>query len=148
MKEQFANYKQSIALKELGFDEPCLAIYEHEHPHYDKGTFFLSYAHMFTQVELVPQVIDNREPPIYILAPLNQQVFEWFREKHNLFHSIIHHGGVVHPKVSFYYKLSGELIHYRKLGVDGRFIQSNVYGTYEEAESACIDKLIELVKNK
>jgi len=27
MEEHFVNYNQALALKELGFDEPCLGIY-------------------------------------------------------------------------------------------------------------------------
>jgi hypothetical protein len=67
-------------------------------------------------------------------APLKQQVLRWFREQHNLV-SWIYIGNVDR---FFYTIVEG-----------GRFVVDHkVYPTYEEAEMACIDKLIEVVKNK
>jgi hypothetical protein len=58
----------------------------------------------------------------YISAPLKQQVFRWFREKYDLFISITH------------YENGYSINDLRR------------FDTYEEAENACIDKLIELIK--
>jgi hypothetical protein len=65
----------------------------------------------------------------YISAPIKQQVFRWFREKYDAH---------IHPE-----KLMPGvyIIHY------GTWT-SITYNTYEEAESACIDKLIELAKQQ
>ena len=57
-------------------------------------------------------------------APLYQQAFRWFREKYKLHYPI-----AVSDGVWFYDKWS--------LGV---------YKTYEEAELACLNKLIEIVQ--
>jgi hypothetical protein len=67
-------------------------------------------------------------------APLKQQVFRWFREKHKI-HSIIQE----YLLNTYMYTID-----------DGINDDISVVGyeTYEEAESACIDKLIEIVKNK
>jgi hypothetical protein len=54
MSKEFLNYEQSLALKELGFDESCMASRDMNN---DKGL---------------------------IQIPLYQQAFRWFREKHNL----------------------------------------------------------------
>ena len=59
-------------------------------------------------------------------APLFQQAFRWFREKYKLHYPI-----AVSDGVWFYDKWS--------LGV---------YKTYEEAELACLNKLIEIVETK
>ena len=59
-------------------------------------------------------------------APLYQQAFRWFREKYKLHYPI-----AVSDGVWFYDKWS--------LGV---------YKTYEEAELACLNKLIEIVETK
>ena len=63
------------------------------------------------------------------LSPLKQQVFRWFRDNHDAH---------IHPT-----KLMPGvyIIHY------GTWT-SITYNTYEEAESACIDKLIELAKQQ
>jgi hypothetical protein len=74
-----------------------------------------------------------------IPIPLKQQVFRWFRENYNLISSIdtIIYGCTLNEQ-EFHYKI----ITNTSVGSYGQF------GTYEEAESACINKLIEIVKNK
>ena len=71
-----------------------------------------------------------------IFAPLKQQVFRWFREKYNLSVYITNRLHCVHEIESW------------KCVMDDMFYPLMTYDTYEEAENACIDKLIELVKNK
>ncbi len=81
MKNEFVIYEQALALKELGFDEPCLAFYS----------------------------------PKYRLYPIID--------------SFVGVKGVV----KFFYKLP---------------MYDETFNTYEEAESACLNKLIEICKNK
>jgi hypothetical protein len=120
MEKEFATYEQALALKELGFDEPCLASYE---------TVFGS------DIDFELGYIING-PKNYVLSPLKQQVFRWFREKYEI------HGEIfVDDNKTFIYLIS-------RFVEQGR-LQSPMKGnfnTYEEAENACIDKLIELVK--
>lgn len=67
-------------------------------------------------------------------APLKQQVLRWFREKHNL--------------VSWVYIGNVDRYFYTIIE-NGRFVVDHkVYPTYEEAEDACIDKLIQIIKEK
>jgi len=72
-----------------------------------------------------------------IAAPTKSQVFRWFREKYELV-SLIDIG--VH-EFSFKIFKNGKSITLLKDYLDFN-------GTYEEAENACIDKLIELVKQQ
>lgn len=65
-------------------------------------------------------------------APLYQQAFRWFREKYGFL------SYVDMDNYSFY----------RYTIYKGRGISDAPHETYEEAESACIDKLIEIVKSK
>ena len=60
MKKEIIPYEQALALKELGFDEPCFATH--------------GYLDLY---------IGSNEG--HIKAPLYQQAFRWFREKYNLF---------------------------------------------------------------
>ena len=64
-----------------------------------------------------------------ILAPLKQQVFRWFREKYDAH---------IHPS-----RLMRNIYVVRYGDWD-----STSFTTYEEAENACIDKLIELAKQQ
>jgi hypothetical protein len=68
-----------------------------------------------------------------INAPLFQQAFRWFREKYGLIYSIGHIG---HTNTWTY-----EIINMRIAGPDYGYGE-----TYEEAELACLKKLIEIVK--
>jgi len=65
MNKEFVPYEPSLALKELGFDEPCFGYYNYN------GTHFFDYK---------PKTDDKN----LTKAPLYQQAFRWFREKYNL----------------------------------------------------------------
>lgn len=73
-------------------------------------------------------------------APLWQQALRWFRENHNLISSVdcLHYGCELKMN-RFIYKIV------EKTGTGTH----DVYDTYEEAELACLNKLIKFaIKNK
>ncbi len=119
MTKEFVSYEQSLTLKELGFDEPCIKYY------WTDGMFVKGYEEPFNY---------NKRDNV-ISAPLYQQAFRWFREKHGLY-SIIH----CPTKKTAVFTITG---------FDVLIVYSmQKLKTYEEAESACLDKLIETCKNK
>jgi hypothetical protein len=120
MNEQFVNYKQSLQLKELGFEEPCFARYIKKEFKYGA----LGGVTNFTKE------YDNQ-----ISAPLYQQVFEWFREKYNI------DGWVVPCK-----NLDDEKSYTFIIDLLNYIEEMTEYNTYNEAEIACINKLIELIQ--
>lgn len=138
MQKEFVNYEQALALKELGFDEPTLY-----HWHRSNKT------HPFTNEIFNPNcrpktnsgIKDIGEENHTWSAPLKQQVFRWFREKHHLIGGIEYIGGAT-PSTTWWdiYVIGHFNINTSKMRMK--------YQTYEEAESACIDKLIEIVKSK
>jgi hypothetical protein len=65
-----------------------------------------------------------------ITAPLKQQVFRWFREKYA--DVLVEDYGLI-PHFTI---------------ISNMFLDSNKIWTYEEAENACIDKLIEIAKQQ
>ena len=109
MNKEFIPYEQALDLKELGFDEPCLK-------NWDSGLLMVcDYA-------------------THLKAPLYQQAFRFFREKHNL-----------SGNIDCCDKLCEWNIKSSKLD---KSIFSNKIQSYEEAELECLKKLIEIVKNK
>ncbi len=112
----FIPYKQAVALKKLGFNEPCFATYIGE-------TFDSS--------------VQFQSDDYFTAAPLFSQAFRFFREKYN----IVFYVNMVACD-NFYF-----VIHL-KLGVidnpDDLFISQHME-TNEEAELACINKILELV---
>lgn len=138
MNKEFVTYNQALALKELGFDEKCLAYWFNETPLNPEGQCLVYYRKPYDNVGITNGII--RE---YGWAPTYSAAFRWFREKHNLFCEI-QMDRTTEPKfcfVIFKYEYFGN---YEKVEVDDWYL----YRTYEESESACLDKLIEISKNK
>jgi hypothetical protein len=121
MNKEFVPYEQAVALKELGFDEPCFG--------YWKMSDWL--------IEEKPRTDGYTHADQLCSAPLYQQAFRWFREKYEL-HSFIYS--------DFSWNISGgmwDLDGY----VDSRYDwDSEPFKTFEEAELACLSKLIGIVK--
>ena len=126
MEKEFVTYDQALALKELGFNEPCFAIY------YSKNKSF-NWHHHIDHTNDEP-VLESGE--FNISAPTFSQAFRWFREKHNLvFNFIIFN--IVKP---------GE--YHWSITWNDEAKASGIVKTYEKAEQECLDKLIEICKNK
>ena len=120
MTREFVPYEQALALKELGFDEPCWAWWHIE----DCDT-------RFCYSEQRSPIINSRETEIVGL-PLYQQAFRWFREEHGLVGLVT----TFNSKNNFRYAVYAE------------YIGTEDYKTYEEAEQACLDKIIEIVRDE
>ena len=116
MIREFIPYEIALALKELGFDEPCFGYYVNKS--IDLEWTFTDSIHF-----------SHKES---ILAPLYQQAFRWFREKYNLLSRISYKND--RYKFEYQYKSSANNLYMTK------------YSTYEEAELECLKKLIEIVK--
>ena len=125
MESLFCAYEQALALKELGFDEPCLMAY------IGKGNQLYSKCDDVLHLN----AIDVLNP---LKAPTFSQAFRWFREKHKIGTWIHHYFNM--DKGNFEYSFVITLPYKDDDGY--------VYEKHEEAELACLRKLIEIVKNK
>tara|TARA_R110000868_G_scaffold326106_2_gene587076 strand:- start:300 stop:692 length:393 start_codon:yes stop_codon:yes gene_type:complete len=124
MEKEFISYEQASELKELGFDYKTNSLW------------------VITKTQPNPSIcfssswINHNEHEKFISAPLYQQAFKFFREKHGM-----------HAKIGFngfwFYDIDSM-----------KNTEKSVYEvshkwdmkTYEEAEQACLEKLIEIVK--
>jgi hypothetical protein len=70
---------------------------------------------------------------------LYQQAFRWFREKYGIMYTV--HNNIENWKNTFHGA-------YSKINSNYESDYTDDYATYEEAELACLKKLIEIVKNK
>ena len=125
MNKEFAPYEPSLALKELGFDEPCFAWYDGRYPS-----------------SINQDYCKNSEEwlnTIHCATPTFSQAFRWFREKHKLYHTINMFGDWDKPQYS--YLVSG-----RTMNNPAHMWHFEDKDSHEEAELACLRKLIELVK--
>jgi hypothetical protein len=133
MEKEFIPYEQALALKELGFDEPCLAFF------WNTGKFYTTaeYPHSIEthkQNQLGDYNYDSTSAPLY------QQAFRWFREKYK-----------ISGEISSDYYLEGKDNEWEyniyQLGKedDGYVGTIPIFKTPEEAELECLKKLIEIV---
>jgi hypothetical protein len=118
MTKEFLPYDRALKLKQLGFEEPSLDFYD------DNQELFYNH--------------ENKEK-IHIgdsvKAPIFQQAFRWFREEYKI-DSHVDRGF----KDEYYYTI----LENRKY----RPINGFYNNSYEEAELACLDKLIEIIELK
>jgi len=142
MKNEFITYEQAVALKELGFDERCFGHYN------PNGVFFWKILcsdedndHTLSVKDIMEHVADG-----YVEAPLYQQAFRWFREKHNLCGEVYTvNMGAIDYTFQIRDLYSEDIKHDNFEAYTGGYV--GTFLTYEEAESACLDKLIEICKN-
>jgi len=131
MNNEFVPYELALRMKGLGFDEPCLAWYD--------GRYTSSINENYCK---------NSEEwlnTIHCATPLYQQAFRWFRDKHNLFGKVyvVNFGA---DEYSFdVYDLYEEKTKYDNFIGTGTSYSGTFY-TYEEAELACLEKLIKIIE--
>jgi hypothetical protein len=159
--KQFLQQKEARSLLNLGFDEPCIACYNYNNK---KKLLFLeepqtnSELHEYVEDLLKKELeVDNGhqienfyqiESMFAFTTPTFAQAFDWIREKYKL-HSHISLG------ISDEQDRSGleydEYIYVIE-GLNGldydNYGESLFYKTHEEAELACLRKLISIVKAK
>ena len=131
MNKEFIPYEQALELKELGFNEPCFATYEK----LNDDILIQDATRPFINTNSFLSPFEDQEGYIeQCTAPLYQQAFRWFREKHNLDHFVQHHTDWPNET---YFSMTKEFSW-----------DVTSHESYEEAEVACLKKLIEIVKNK
>ena len=121
MEKEFIPYEQALALKELGFDEKCLAFKDFDY-----------------SLEIGDITKNSSWSSEIISIPLYQQAFRWFREKYGLYHAI-----ATYDATDFEW-----YIHDKNKPKDEDLEDTTTQDTYEEAELACLIKLIEIVKKQ
>jgi hypothetical protein len=121
MNKEFIPYNLAIQLKELDFDEECLKWY-------DRRTKKLYSVGLYEDIP----------------APLFQQALRWFREKYEFTYEII----VRDESTITEYIAWVSIFNNNKIQKVCVVNYSDSPHTYEEAELACLKKLIEIVKNK
>jgi len=126
MEKDFIPYEQALELKELGFDEPCFG-------YYLANTLFISNDIVYNSTDI----------PV-IKAPTFSQAFRWFREKYGYVGyvktSFIIKNGARHEAFDAYEFIVEHHTEFEFVGTK--------FKSYEEAELACLKKLIEIAKQK
>ncbi len=140
MEKEFIPYEQALALKELGFDEPCLYAWCNKGG-WNKYEMIKEpivqilkndgnpFGQFFNGKNWNKEIIPNTKNSIQCSAPLYQQSFRWFRKKYGYYVKIDYVGYVINS-------------------IKEQPIIELTKSTYEQAELECLKKLIEIVKQK
>jgi hypothetical protein len=134
MEKEFIGYAEALALKELGFDEPCFGYYRN----YGTNKFYNGIVHN------MPRRFRCTTVPLY------QQAFRWFRDKHNLVSIVFNDDGdIEHDNIRYNWEIRVTTYSFKNMKNEKNACLGNYnYRTYEESELECLKKLIEIVKNK
>ena len=129
MDKEFVTYEVALALKELGFkDYYCFGEWQN-----------LKIGKNLSIYQEDNHIYDVPVLAAEIRAPLKQQIFRWFREKYGWYANLS--SWIHEEEIGIYHEYE---IYGNPNGVYG----DGKYDTYEEAENACIDKLIEIAKQQ
>lgn len=134
MEKEFVTYELAVKLKVLGFDEPCLAyMFKHENYHDD--------------IRYYPMPRRVSEGVLAVEIPTFSQAFRWFREKYHIAGVVdLDLNDVITNTCNLYNGKFMFLIHKIKEDLFYTSLAENlIFDTYEEAELACLRKLIEIV---
>ena len=135
MEKEFVPYELAVKLKELGFDEECYGAYSTFHQ--NKWKLNLDFG---VKNKWFKKTTEGCSAPTF------SQVFRWFREKYRLFHEVFID---TEPSVDEPDKIEFTYLVLHMVGMEKMYTSRNRrFETYEEAELACLTKLIEIVENK
>jgi hypothetical protein len=138
MKNEFVPYEQALALKELESDEPYLGECFGEYRQWDGGKPYLQ---LYQDLDGCSTDPADYEYTTECSAPTYSQAFRWFREKHKL---------MCYPEPTGSWRYS---CRYRGEDENGKhwsgylrdlYNEVIIYDSFEEAELACLKKLIKL----
>lgn len=134
MIREFVTYEQSLALKELGFDEPCFSYYSLNNI---ENKLFFDIDPDDGELTLLNQnqfYHNNLSEVGRMSAPLHQQAFKFFREKYGILSYI-----EASPNNTFDYVTVSD-------DFEEKDYDDGPFKTYEEAEQSCLNRLIKMVK--
>jgi hypothetical protein len=131
--KDFTLYPEASELKELGFDEPCIAWYAENKELQIAPDTFKKWTSKPCNNSNIITVFNSH----CITAPTYSQAFRWFRETFNL------HSNISSWRDDNNLSFSHEFEIYDLQGC----WEGDASTTYEQAELACLKKMIEIVKS-
>ena len=155
MEKEFVPYTEALELKQLGFDEPCFGYYvDGELRGINLGMEELGgvepYYQRFGFHTLSNHDIDNLNK-IVVTAPTYSQAFRWFREKFGFYYTIwpeFYKNGINFNWQIRWYLPKDKWTKYVISDGTMQYGDNGEYPSQEDAQLACLNKLIEIVKTK
>ena len=129
IEKEFVPYEEALALKELGFNKPCLASYYHAGKRLD-----------------ICEYINHGE--YTILAPTFSQAFRWLREKYWYTALILCDSFQIVMQLSTSKTLDSKTWEWKPIYITQTYHKEEGLKSYDESELACLKQLIEIAKEK
>jgi hypothetical protein len=148
IEKEFVPFPIARALKKIGYDELCLGYYEQ----YSTVPVINFNNKPLTKEELKrPKMykVENKNstlPQWAIAAPLYQQVFKWFREKHKLDSFIAPNKLIKETYISQIWAEEGIVL--EKFVSSENKWSSDFHLNYEKAQLECLKRLIKVIKTR
>ena len=140
MEKEFVPYELALRLKDLEFYCDCFG---------DYFKFGNQEPFLVTDDDRYRIEEDNEEEDVLrVPAPTFSQAFRWFREKHRMFHEVFID---TEPTIDDPDKLEFKYLILHMVGIEHMYtdkIKGKRFDTYEEAELACLERLIDKITNK
>jgi len=145
LTKEFIPFEEAKELKALGFDEPCLMCYRGQFDLYSHSMGgYASEMTLKSNTELNRYDVNQKED-YWLAAPTWRQAFKFFADKFNLFGKpYVANMGAVEYSFDIYDIYEEKYAHDNLSG--GGSSYSGTFDTPEEAELACLKKLIEIAK--
>jgi hypothetical protein len=145
METEFVNYTEALALKELGFDEPCFGFYLTNNK-----------INLFNDCKWEERINSDfihhfMDRDTSCVAPTFFQAFRWFREKYDLCAYVVTAPNYIKGESKYKTRFSYEIYGMNEKSSSTVFITIRDVvnlSTHEEVELECLKKLIEIVKEK
>ena len=129
MEKEFVSYEIALRMKQLGFNEPCMAVY-----------FGNGLNELFTFNPSIAKEINERMVELgHISCPTFSQAFRWLRENYELWFRPDYYDEMKE------YNFQGSI---HELGKYSAVADIGNHKSAEEAELACLEKLLEIVEFK
>jgi len=130
--KEFVPYKQALALKELGFDEPCLSYWD------DDKVF-----------ELNPEFLKGSEmDSTWLTRPTFSQAFRWIREKYWYTALILCDSFQIVMQLSTSKTQDFKTGEFLPIYITQTYHKEEGLKSYDESELACLKQLIEITNDK
>jgi hypothetical protein len=130
MKEkEFVPYEEALALKELGFDEPCFGVFSFEK--FNFGVF---------------SSLSSTENTI--LVPTFSQAFRWLRKKYWYTALILCDSFQIVQQISTSKTLDSKTWEWKPIYITQTYHKEEGLKSYDESELACLKQLIKIANDK
>jgi len=134
MEKEFVPYEEALALKDLGFEEPCFGCYSEQKELIIRVADYRSFSSNTSEDTIIRDFNGYKNGTVS--APTFSQAFRWFREEYRL-----------DSKPEYFLNDWYCFIINDMKGTETSRRLFTEYPSYEEAELECLKKLIEIVKD-